>query len=247
VKSIGIFKLERRVAQPPLHIDLQCGGLYIIATTGSLVNSFRYTGREWDTETSLFTTAPDTTIRQMEGFLVETQSALREALIITGMFLTTLHSWPIQRDSFPRVFQQHQELHARVILAHLTFKKAWSKLFSPGRFPKAEASFCLFPARMQKKILDNSLSYYTGHFWDGNPNGWDTWNPFLFWDPLLHSGGSEVRSKLGLHFRVKYGKNCDKTCTLDEFHIDEHNPLFDPLGHVLNDIPKAIGKGLGIR
>ena len=26
----------------------------IIATTGSLVNSFRYTGREWDTETSLY-------------------------------------------------------------------------------------------------------------------------------------------------------------------------------------------------
>jgi len=26
----------------------------VIATTGSLVNSFRYTGREWDTETSLY-------------------------------------------------------------------------------------------------------------------------------------------------------------------------------------------------
>jgi RHS repeat-associated protein len=26
----------------------------IIATTGSLVNSFRYTGREWDPETSLY-------------------------------------------------------------------------------------------------------------------------------------------------------------------------------------------------
>ena len=44
------------------------------------------------------------------------------------------------------------------------------------------------PCDDAKKILENTVSYNTGHFWDGNPNGWPTINPFLFWDPLFTLG-----------------------------------------------------------
>ena len=30
---------------------------------------------------------------------------------------------------------------------------------------------------------------------------------------------------------------------MDEFHIDEHNPMYDPFGLVTNDISKAVGLG----
>jgi RHS repeat-associated protein len=91
------------------------------------------------------------------------------------------------------------------------------------------------------KILAESGYYTGGPFTAGN---WVTQNPFLFWDPMFHSGGSEWRSRTGFHFRRKYHYfGCDKSCTLDEFHIDEHNPLYDPWGHATCDIPKAIGLG----
>jgi hypothetical protein len=68
-----------------------------------------------------------------------------------------------------------------------------------------------------------------------------TQNPFLFWSPF-HWGGSEWRDRSGFHFRRKYTL-CDKSCTLDEFHIDEHNPMYDPWGHAICDIPSAVGLG----
>jgi len=59
-----------------------------------------------------------------------------------------------------------------------------------------------------------------------------SWNPFLFWDPIAHSGGWEFRKPDGMHIRMKYpDKPCDKTCTLDEAHNDAYNPMYDPWGH----------------
>lgn len=46
---------------------------------------------------------------------------------------------------------------------------------------------------------------------------------------------------------MKYDKKCDTTCTLDDFHIDDHNPMFHPLDHLFNDVPNAIGRAIGIK
>ena len=91
-----------------------------------------------------------------------------------------------------------------------------------------------------KKILENS-GYYTGGPFTASD--WMTQNPFLFWDPIFHWGGSEYRNRWGFHFRMKNRKKCDKDCTLDEFHIDEHNPMYDPWDHMTIDIPRALGLG----
>jgi len=81
--------------------------------------------------------------------------------------------------------------------------------------------------------------YYTGGpFTAGN---WPTQNPFLFWNPIQHHGGSEWRNPFGFHFRMKYpATKCDRDCTLDQFHIDAHNPLYDPSGHFVNDFLPSI-------
>ena len=91
----------------------------------------------------------------------------------------------------------------------------------------------------ERSVCPQVFEVFGGPFSAGN---WMTQNPFLFWDPIFHWGGSEWRSRSGFHFRRKYTL-CDKSCTLDEFHIDEHNPMYDPLGHATNDIPKAFGLG----
>jgi len=95
------------------------------------------------------------------------------------------------------------------------------------------------PCDRVNRILSDS-GYYTGS--PISAGNWATQNPFLFWDPIFHSGGSEWRSRTGFHFRRKYTL-CDHSCTLDEFHIDDHNPMYDPWGHGVCDIPKAIGLG----
>jgi RHS repeat-associated protein len=87
------------------------------------------------------------------------------------------------------------------------------------------------------------------------PGQW--WNPFLYWDPIAHSGGDEFRIGVGdssFHFRRKYAPGCPfgplnpATClllrhqmvgrktVLDEFHTDDHDPARDPKGHILHDV-----------
>ena len=99
-----------------------------------------------------------------------------------------------------------------------------------------------------KTVLANTHSYYVGGFWGSDQ--WADNDPFLFWDPVAHHGGDEGRSKSGFHFRIKYpdGKNC-KTCTLDQFHVDTVNPMYDAVGHTMEDfIPYLLSKvGINIK
>jgi RHS repeat-associated protein len=80
------------------------------------------------------------------------------------------------------------------------------------------------------------------------PGQW--WNPFLYWDPIFHAGGSESRSgnqtgsfhfrqqnpicPMGGHGPFQYMGPRNKTI-LDQFHVDSSNPAVDPLGHILHD------------
>jgi len=64
-------------------------------------------------------------------------------------------------------------------------------------------------------------------------NSWGYNGPLSpFWNPKDHSGGWEWRTYgPGFHFRMEYDrpnpfKKCpNESCTLDQFHIDPHNPL----------------------
>ncbi|MBZ5629404.1 MAG: RHS repeat-associated core domain-containing protein [Acidobacteriia bacterium] len=72
------------------------------------------------------------------------------------------------------------------------------------------------------------------------------------WNPIDHAGGHEFRVRpTGFHFKVKYlpsGTNrCQAPVQMDDFHIDDANPLNDPLGHAIeflnyhNLVPQPIG------
>ena len=62
-----------------------------------------------------------------------------------------------------------------------------------------------------------------------------------FYRTRQHHGGSEWRNPFGFHFRMKYpATKCDRDCTLDQFHIDAHNPVYDPSGHFVNDFLPSI-------
>ena len=65
------------------------------------------------------------------------------------------------------------------------------------------------------------------------------WNPFLYNDPIYHSGGWEFRTgpeTFSFHFRERYPMTpCDNSGVLDEFHFDAHNPLLHPFQHLFQD------------
>jgi RHS repeat-associated protein len=64
-------------------------------------------------------------------------------------------------------------------------------------------------------------------------NSWGYNGPLsAFWNPFDHRGGWEWRTfGPGFHFRMQYNQpnpfsKCpNQSCTLDQFHIDPHNPL----------------------
>jgi RHS repeat-associated protein len=66
---------------------------------------------------------------------------------------------------------------------------------------------------------------------DANSWGWNGPGS-AFWNPFNHAGGWEFRTfGPGFHFRVKYPpplkdiNDCGGPCQLDQFHVDEYNPL----------------------
>jgi RHS repeat-associated protein len=115
------------------------------------------------------------------------------------------------------------------------------KYLFPNSTPQGGSLVIHMPCAEVSKVLQNSGYYTGGPFTAGN---WDTQNPFLFWDPPAHHGGSEYRNGFGFHLRMKYPQPCDKDCTLDEFHIDSHDPLGDPWGHFVNDVIPGVYRWL---
>jgi RHS repeat-associated protein len=81
------------------------------------------------------------------------------------------------------------------------------------------------PCRRVRPIL-TAQGYQDGNSWGYNGPGSAFWNP---WD---HPGGSEYRTfGPGFHFRMLYERTSsfapcpNESCTLDQFHVDPHNPL----------------------
>ena len=126
------------------------------------------------------------------------------------------------------------------------------KALFPGSVPSGASLIVHASCTDVAKVLENTRTYYVGgqSSWSAALLGSDQWmsgNPFLFWDPIAHRGGSEVRRLSGFHFRLKYPTNKDcNSCTLDQFHIDSNNPMLDPLGHVVNDLVPWVRSKLGL-
>jgi RHS repeat-associated protein len=76
---------------------------------------------------------------------------------------------------FPTCVSTTSGIACQSDLSAIDLQKSLVKALFPGSVPQGASLILPIPCQDAKKILDNSLSYYTGHFWDGNPNGWDTW------------------------------------------------------------------------
>jgi RHS repeat-associated protein len=211
------------------------------------VNPFQYTARESDTETGLYYYRARYYDATVGPFIAEDPIGYGGGINLYGYVFNNSIRLKDPVGLTPRCVPTTSGIVCDGDRSPLDIQKGFVQAMFPGSTPQGASLILPVPCDDARKILDNSLHYSTGHFWDGNINGWETWNPFLYWDPLAHSGGREWRSTFGLHFRMKYGKKCDKTCTLDDFHIDDHNPMFDPLDHFFIDVPNALGRAIGIK
>lgn len=213
------------------------GGL--AASTGTLTNPFRYTGREFDSETGIYQYRARYYDTSIGRFISQDPIGFRGGANFYRYVFNSPTGLVDPWGLAPNCVMTHSGLvctGANPVSDQIDVLQR----FFPGAQRDGNNSMTIpMSCDDVNKILADSGYYTGGPFSAGN---WMTQNPFLFWDPLFHYGGSEWRSRSGFHFRRKYTL-CDKSCTLDEFHIDEHNPMYDPLGHATNDIPKAFGLG----
>lgn len=181
----------------------------LTASTGTVTNPFQYTGRDYDPETGLRyyrTRYFDPTI----GRFINEDMAHFEG---GSNFYRYVKNSPTRfLDPFGLAPVNPQDM------------ASLAGLF-PGFTPLSNTGIVVpMPCDRARNILEQN-NYYSS-------DNWSSWNPFLFWDPIAHSGGWEFRKPDGMHIRMKYpNKPCDKTCTLDEAHNDVYNPMYDPWGH----------------
>lgn len=213
----------------------------LTASTGSLVNPFQYTARESDTETGLYYYRARYYDPAAGRFLNEDPAIFDGGINLYGYVLNNPSNFVDPRGLAPRCVPTTSGIVCDGDRSPIDIQISILQALFPGSSPQGASLVVPMPCDQAKQVLENTIHFHTGHFWDGYVNGWLTLNPFLFWDPIAHHGGWEWRNTFGFHFRMKYNGKCDKTCVLDEFHIDEHDPMVDTLGHLLHDVPKALG------
>jgi RHS repeat-associated protein len=182
----------------------------LTASTGTVTNPFQYTGRDYDSETGLRyyrTRYFDPTIGR---FINEDMAHFEGGL---NFYRYVKNSPPRFVDPFGLAPVNQQDM------------TSLEGLF-PGYTPSSSTGIVVpMPCDQARRRLEQN-GYYSSDNW---PSGW---NIFLFWDPIAHSGGWEFRKPDGMHMRMKYpNKPCDTTCTLDQAHNDNYNPMYDPWGH----------------
>jgi len=210
----------------------------LIASSGTITNPFQYTGREFDPETGIYQYRYRYYDQNAGRFINEDPYGFRGGInfyrYVFNSPTNLVDPWGLAPNcvmtSSGLVCTGGNPVNDQIDVL---------QLFFPGSQRGNNSLTIPMSCDQVNKILADSGYYTGGPFSAGN---WMTQNPFLFWDPIFHWGGSEWRNRSGFHFRRKYTL-CDKSCTLDEFHIDEHNPMYDPWGHATCDIPKAVGFG----
>jgi RHS repeat-associated protein len=209
--------------------------------TGSFINLYQFTGRDYDAETGLRYYrgryySPDTGRFISEdpvGFSSGTMNLYSYVGSNPGNFTDPTG---YRRDCpVPRLCGDTPPSQPRSPLPPL-----------PGVDPQIGAIQGLFPGSLRgpgpSLIIPLPCSKVREILHSQGFIGEEDWglayvNPFDTWDPIFHFGGVEYRTGgVGLHFRVKYSfKPCDKECTLDQFHIDRYNPLDHPWDHLVHD------------
>jgi len=208
---------------------------HLTASTGTVTNPFQYTGRDYDPETGLQyyrTRYFDPTI----GRFINEDMAHFEG---GSNFYRYVRNSPTRFiDPFGLAEVNPQDM------------AALQGLF-PGYTPLSNTGIVApMPCDQARKILEQN-GFYSSDNWPSistpvpMSGGLSIpGNPFLFWDPIAHSGGWEFRKPDGMHIRMKYPNlPCDKTCTLDEAHNDNYNPMYDPWGHFWYElVPFVVSK-----
>jgi len=203
----------------------------LAASTGTLANPFQFTGREFDPETGIYQYRHRYYDPNGGRFISEDPIGFGGGANFYRYVFNSPTNLVDPWGLAPNCVMTHSGLvctGANPVSDQVDVLQ----LFFPGSQRDGNNSMNIpMSCDDVNKILGNSGYYTGGPFSSGN---WMTQNPFLFWDPIYHWGGSEWRNLYGFHFRRKYTL-CDKSCTLDEFHIDSSNPMFDPGTHFLHD------------
>jgi len=196
----------------------------LTASTGTTANQFQYTGREFDSETGAYYYRARYYDQNVGRFMGED----------LARFGGGINFYRYVGNS-PTRFVDPYGLGA----VNLQDMASLNALF-PRSTPLGNAGiFIPIPCVQVRKVLEQNGFY-------SNDN-WSSWNPFLFFDPIFHRGGWEFRKKDGMRIRMKYPTSpCDKTCTLDEAHNDDYNPMFDPWGHFEYELLPGLANQAGI-
>ncbi|MGB8112284.1 MAG: RHS repeat-associated core domain-containing protein, partial [Candidatus Sulfotelmatobacter sp.] len=211
----------------------------LTASTGSVTNPFQYTGRDYDPETGLRyyrTRYFDPTVGR---FISEDMAHFEGG----SNFYRYVRNSPTRFvDPFGLAEVNPQDM------------ASMESLF-PGYTSLSKTGIVVpVPCDVARRILEQN-GFYSSDNWPSIPTPVPNsgglsipGNPFLFWDPIAHSGGWEFRKPDGMHIRMKYpNKPCDKDCTLDEAHEDEYNPMYDPWGHFWYElVPYVVSKSFPI-
>jgi RHS repeat-associated protein len=180
----------------------------LTASTGTITNPFQYTGREFD---------PESGLRYYRTRYYDSTSG-RFVSEDLARFSGGINFYRYVGNSPTRFFDPYG-----LAPVNPQDMASLNGLF-PGSTPQGGDGLVVpMPCVQVRKVLEQNGFY--------SSDNWSSWNPFLFWDPLAHSGGWEFRKKDGMHVRMKYPNKCDKNCTLDEAHNDDYNPMYDPWGH----------------
>jgi RHS repeat-associated protein len=185
----------------------------LTASTGTLTNPFRYTGRDFDPETGIY------------------EYRMRYYDPNVGRFLS---EDPIGFDGGPDFYVYVRNSPVGLFdpsgLDALSGDIQGLANIFPGSVPGPNGSLILPMSCGEARRILWAQGYQDRNSWGYN-------GPFsAFWNPVHHSGGWEWRTYgPGFHFRMQYdpavsainpfGKCPDKSCTLDQFHIDPSNPL----------------------
>jgi len=191
----------------------------LMGSTGALINPFQYTSREFDPETGIYFYRARYYDQNVGRFISEDPIGFaggRDFYVYVGNSPTRFIDPSGLLGISPPTQQQLDAI---------------GSLF-PGGTWGPNRGYMVVPMSCTEveRILENS-GYATAN---NTPTSW--YNSWLFNSPAHQ--GIEVRHRGGLHFVLKDtpGKKCDDpSCTITDIHDDPHDPLDQPIRHIILD------------
>jgi len=207
----------------------------LTASTGSLTNRYRYTGREFDAETGLYYYRARYYDPSGGRFLSEDPVQFGGGINFYAYVANSPINFSDLSGLGPNGAQSQQIQNGLIQQIQNIF---------PGSSYNPNTNTLSIP--QNPNAVSNTLKNQGYQ----QPGQW--WNPFLYWDPIAHSGGDEYRTgiqTLSFHFRQPHPSRTNPCASppsqtsLDQIHIDSSNPAVDPVGHILHDflqIPRGL-------